>query len=81
MGTVTLDSLSQDERDKEWKTYAKGDGKTVVGQGGKAEKSTWNLVDQMVVPKHQGYTPQGLSCRDICCPGTAEVGTVCCLPR
>lgn len=23
-----------------------------MGQGGKAEKCTWNLVDQMVVPKH-----------------------------
>lgn len=45
VSTVTLDSLSQDERDKEQETYPKGDGKILVGQGGEAEKSTWNLVD------------------------------------
>lgn len=39
VSTVTLDSLSQDERDKERKTYAKGDGIIVASQGGKAENS------------------------------------------
>lgn len=67
VSTVTLDPLSQNEGDKEQEN-TNGDRKIIEGQGDKAEKSTWNLIDN-------GWSrASGIYCawcilRDPCCPG------------